>query len=155
MVTSFGETRWIAAFNADRLQPYQALPGGFDIVPQGSTYSSVEDASCFVVFGYSQSFLERIVKVEAQGQTIELQPGQIPKTHWGLSAAIAIQEFFYNGQTGGAFYLESVATTVLAQIIHRCSNLSGRLKRSPEFLDQNLLKLALNTSERIYPTNLT
>ncbi len=55
MVTSFGETRGITAFNGDRLQPYQALAGGFDIVPQGSTYSSVEDASCFVVFGYSQS----------------------------------------------------------------------------------------------------
>ncbi|MBE8965076.1 helix-turn-helix transcriptional regulator [Nostocales cyanobacterium LEGE 12452] len=143
VVTSFGETNGIAAFNADRLQPYQALPGGFDIVPQGSTYTSVEDASCFVVFGYSQSFLERIVKVEAEGQTIELQPGQIPKTHWGLSAAIAIQEFFYNGQTGGAFYLESVATAVLAQIIYRRSNLSERLKRPPEFLDPNLLKSAL------------
>ncbi|QKQ75165.1 hypothetical protein [Nostoc sp. TCL240-02] len=143
VVTSFGETRGIAAFNADRLQPYQALPGGFDIVPQGSTYTSVEDASCFVVFGYSQSFLQRVVRVEAEGQTIELQPGQIPKTSWGLSAALAMQEFFDNGQIGGAFYLESVATAVLAQIIYRRSSLSGRLKRPPEFLDPNLLKQVL------------
>ncbi|UYD31664.1 helix-turn-helix transcriptional regulator [Tolypothrix sp. PCC 7601] len=143
VVTSFGETQGIAAFNSDRLQPYQALPGGFDIVPNGTTYSSVEDAACFVVFGYSQSFLERIVQVEAEGQTIELQPGQIPKTHWGLSVAIAIQEFFDNGQTGGAFYLESVATAVLAQIIYRRSNFSGRFKRPPEFLEPNSFKVVL------------
>ncbi|BAY28919.1 putative transcriptional regulator [Nostoc carneum NIES-2107] len=143
VVTSFGETRGIAAFNSDHLQPYQALPGGFDIVPNGTTYSSVEDAACFVVFGYSQSFLERIVQVEAEGQTIELQPGQISRTHWGLSAAIAIQEFFDNGQIGGAFYLESVATAVLAQIIYRRSNLSGCFKRSPEFLEPSLLKVVL------------
>ena len=60
-----------------------------------------------------------------------------------MNGAIAMQEFFYNGQTGGAFYLESVATAVLAQIIYRRSNLSGRLKRPPEFLDPNLLKSAL------------
>lgn len=143
VVTSFGETQGIAAFNSDHLLPYQALPGGFDIVPNGTTYSSVEDAACFLVFGYSQSFLERIVNVEAEGQTIELQPGQIPKTHWGLSAAIAIQQFFDDGQIGGAFYLESVATAVLAQIVYRRSNLSRRFKRPPEFLDPSLLKVAL------------
>ncbi|MEH2290718.1 AraC family transcriptional regulator [Nostoc sp.] len=60
-----------------------------------------------------------------------------------MNVAIAIQEFFSNGQIGGAFYLESVATAVLAQIIYRRSNLSGRLKRPPEFLDPNLLKSAL------------
>lgn len=143
VMTSFGVSSGIAAFNADRLQPYQALPGGFDIVPQGSTYSSVEDASCFVVFGYSPSFLTRIVAVEAEGQTIELQPGQISKTHWGLNVAIAIQEFFHNGQIGGVFYLESLATAVLGQIIYRRSNLSRQLKRPPEFLDPNLLKSSL------------
>ncbi|BAY60012.1 AraC family transcriptional regulator [Calothrix brevissima NIES-22] len=143
VVTSFGETQGIAAFNSDRLQPYHALPGGFDIVPNGTTYSSVEDAACFLAFAYSQSFLQRIVNVEAEGQTIELQPGQIAKTHWGLSTAIAIQQFFYNGQIGGAFYLESVATAVLAQIVYRRSNLSERLKRPPEFLEPSLLKVAL------------
>ena len=59
--TSFGLTQGVAAFDSDRLKPYQATPGGFDIVPQGSTYRSVEDASCFVVFGYSQAFLSRSV----------------------------------------------------------------------------------------------
>ncbi|MEH2171157.1 MAG: hypothetical protein V7K41_31780 [Nostoc sp.] len=63
--------------------------------------------------------------------------GVIPKV------TVAMQEFFYNGQTGGEFYLESVATAVLAQIIYRRSNISGRLKRPPEFLDPNLLKSAL------------
>ncbi|MCC2695320.1 MULTISPECIES: AraC family transcriptional regulator [unclassified Nodularia (in: cyanobacteria)] len=143
VVTSFGVSSGIAAFNTDRLQPYQALPGGFDIVPQGSTYNSVEDASCSVVFGYSPSFLSRIVRVEAEGEMIELQPGQIPKTHWGLNVAIAMQEFFDNGQVGGVFYLESVATAVLGQIIYRRSNLSGQLKRPPEFLDPNILKSAI------------
>jgi AraC family transcriptional regulator len=143
VVTSFGVSSGMAAFNADRLQPYQAVPGGFDIVPQGSTYSSIEDASCSVVFGYSPSFLSRIVTVEAEGQIIELQPGQISKTHWGLNVAIAMQEFFDNGQVGGVFYLESVATAVLGQIIYRRSNLSGQIKRPPEFLEPNLLKSAL------------
>ncbi|MBD1836435.1 helix-turn-helix transcriptional regulator [Cyanobacteria bacterium FACHB-472] len=139
VVTSFGVTRGVAAFDSDRLRPYEALPGGFDIVPQGSTYRSVEDASCFVVFAYSQAFLSRTA---ADEQTIELLPGQIPKTHWGLSTAIAIQEFFNNGQVGGAFYLESVATAVLGQIIYRRSNLSG-FKRPPEFLEPKLLKTSL------------
>ncbi|MBD2001852.1 MULTISPECIES: helix-turn-helix domain-containing protein [Cyanophyceae] len=139
VVTSFGVTRGVAAFDSDRLRPYEALPGGFDIVPQGSTYRSVEDASCFVVFGYSQAFLSRTAAGE---QRVELLPGQIPKTHWGLSTAIAIQEFFNDGQVGGAFYLESVATAVLGQIIYRRSNLSG-FKRPPEFLEPKLLKTSL------------
>jgi len=139
--TSFGLTQGVAAFDSDRLKPYQAAPGGFDIVPQGSTYRSVEDASCFVVFGYSQAFLSRSV---AAGETVELLPGQISKTHWGLSAAIAIQDFFSNGQVGGAFYLESVMTAVLGQIIYRRSTLSQRFKRPPEFLEPKLLKEALD-----------
>jgi AraC family transcriptional regulator len=79
----------MAAFDSDRLQPYEAIPGGFDIVPQNSTYRSVEEASCFVVFGYSDSFLSRSVS-----DKVELLPGQIPKTHWGLNSAIAVQDFF-------------------------------------------------------------
>ncbi|AUB37668.1 hypothetical protein COO91_03614 [Nostoc flagelliforme CCNUN1] len=43
MVISFGKTRGIAAFNVDRLQPYQALPGGFDIVPQGNPLLSLSE----------------------------------------------------------------------------------------------------------------
>lgn len=141
VVTSFGITSGVAAFDSDRLQPYQAVPGGFDIVPQGSTYRSIEDASCFVVFGYSPKFLSSTV---ADGQPVELLPGQIPKTHWGLSAATAIQEFFSNGQVGGAFYLESIVTAVLGQIIYRHSTLSKRFKRPPEFLEPKLLKTSLD-----------
>lgn len=140
VVTSFGLTHGVAAFDSDRLKPYQAIPGGFDIVPQGSTYRSVEDASCFVVFGYSQAFLSRNV---AGGETVELLPGQISKTHWGLNAAIAIQDFFDNGQVGGAFYLESVVTSVLGQIIYRRSTLSQTFKRPPELLEPKVLKNAL------------
>jgi AraC-like DNA-binding protein len=141
VATSFGVTQGVAAFDSDRLKPYQAIPGGFDIVPQGSTYRSVEDASCFVVFGYSQAFLSRSV---AEGEIVELLPGQIAKTHWGLSAAIAMQEFFDNGQIGGVFYLESVVTAILGQIIYRRSTLSQRFKRPPEFLEPKLLKDALD-----------
>lgn len=140
VVTSFGLTQGIAAFDSDRLRPYKATPGGFDIVPQGSTYRSVEDASCFVVFGYSQTFLTRI----AQEQSVELLPGQTGKTHWGLEAAIAMQEFFHNGQVGGAFYLESVATAVLGQILYRRSTLSHQFKRPPEFLAPQVLKTSLD-----------
>ncbi|MBD3884539.1 helix-turn-helix transcriptional regulator [Phormidium tenue FACHB-886] len=110
-------------------------------MPQGSTYRSVEDASCFVVFGYSQAFLARSM---ANGETVELLPGQISKTHWGLSAAIAMQEFFHNGQVGGAFYLESVVTAILGQIVYRRSTLSQSFKRPPEFLEPKLLKNALD-----------
>lgn len=141
VVTSFGLTQGVAAFDSDRLKPYQATPGGFDIVPQGSTYRSVEDASCFVVFGYSQAFLSRSV---ADEETVELLPGKIPKTHWGLNAAIAIQDFFDNGQVGGAFYLESVVTSVLGQIIYRRSTLSQTFKRPPELLEPKVLKNALD-----------
>jgi AraC family transcriptional regulator len=141
VATSFGLTQGVAAFDSDRLKPYQAIPGGFDIVPQGSTYRSVEEASCFVVFGYSQAFLSWGV---AEGETVELLPGQISKTHWGLSAAIAIQEFFSNGQVGGVFYLESVVSAVLGQIIYRRSTLSQRFKRPPEFLEPKLLKGSLD-----------
>ncbi|MEP0924187.1 AraC family transcriptional regulator [Leptolyngbya sp. ST-U4] len=141
VATSFGLTQGVAAFDSARLKPYKATPGGFDIVPQGSTYRSVEDASCFVVFGYSQAFLSHSV---AEGETVELLPGQIFKTHWGLSAAIAIQEFFDNGQLGGAFYLESVVTAVLGQIIYQRSTLSQRFKRPPEFLEPQLLKNVLD-----------
>jgi AraC-like DNA-binding protein len=150
VATSFGVTQGVAAFDSDRLKPYQAIPGGFDIVPQGSTYRSVEDASCFVVFGYSQAFLSRSV---AEGEIVELLPGQIAKTHWGLSAAFsakrnceatAMQEFFDNGQIGGVFYLEFVVTAILGQIIYRRSTLSQRFKRPPEFLEPKLLKDALD-----------
>ncbi|HEY9620659.1 MAG TPA: AraC family transcriptional regulator [Crinalium sp.] len=141
VATSFGLTQGVAAFDNDRLRPYKATPGGFDIVPQGSTYRSVEDASCFVVFGYSEVFLSRSV---AERETVELLPGQIAKTPWGLSAAIAIQVFFNNGQVGGAFYLESVVTAVLGQIIYRRSTLSQRFKRPPEFLEPKLLKDSLD-----------
>lgn len=141
VATSFGLTQGVAAFDSDRLRPYKATPGGFDIVPQGSTYRSVEDASCFVVFGYSRAFLSRSVTKE---ETVELLPGQIAKTHWGLSAAIAIQEFFDNGQVGGEFYLESIVTAVLGQIIYRQSTLSHRFKRPPEFLEPQLLKNVLD-----------
>lgn len=141
VVTSLGLTRGVAAFDSDRLQPYQALPGGFDIVPQGSTYRSVEDAACFVVFGYSQDFLTRTV---ADGQAVELLPGQIATTPWGLSAAIAMQEFFHNGQVGDAFYLEAVATAVLGQMIYRRSTRSTRFKRPPEFLEPKVLQAALD-----------
>lgn len=127
----------MAAFDSDRLKPYRATPGGFDIVPQGSTYRSVEDASSFVVFGYSQTFLSHTV---AEGETVELLPGQIFKTQWGLSVALAMQEFFDNGQVGGAFYLESVVTAVLGQIIYRRSTLSQRFNRPPEFLEPKVLK---------------
>jgi len=141
VVTSFGLTQGVAAFDSDRLTPYRATPGGFDIVPQGSTYRSVEDASCFVVFGYSQTFLARSV---VEGERVELLPGQIAKTHWGLNAAIAMQEFFDNEQTDDAFYLESVMTAVLGQIIYQRSTLSQRFKRPPEFLEPKLLKNALD-----------
>jgi AraC family transcriptional regulator len=139
VVTSLGMTQGIAAFDSDRLRPYEALPGGFDIVPQHSTYRSVEDASCFIVFGYSQDFLTRI-----HDQEVELLPGQIAKTHWGLSAALAMQAFFSNGQIEDHFYLESVAIAVLGQIIYQRSTLSKQLKRPPEFLDPKLLRASLD-----------
>lgn len=141
VVTSFGVARGVAAFDSDRLQPYEALPGGFDIVPQNSTYRSVEEASCFVVFGYSQGFLSRSVIDE---QTVELLPGQIRKTHWGLNAAIAVQDFFNDGESGDSFYLESIVTAVLGQIIYQRSNRSHQFKRPPEFLEPKSLKTAID-----------
>lgn len=137
IVISFGFTHGVAAFNSDCLKLYEAAPGGIDVLPYGSTYRSIEDASCLMVFGCSQAFLSGYA---AFGEDIELLPGQIQKKHLGLSAAIAMKEFFANGHVGGAFYLESVLAAVLGQIIYLRSTLSKQFKRSPEFLDPKLLK---------------
>lgn len=149
-MTSLGTAQGVAAFDSDRLRPYEASLGGFDIVPQHSTYRSVEEASRFVVFGYSQEFLLR-----THHQDVELLPGQIAKTHWGMSAAIAIQEFFNHGQIGGAFYLESVATAVLGQMIYQRSTLSRQFRRPPEFLEPKLLRTSLDYIQAHLSTDLS
>jgi AraC family transcriptional regulator len=150
VVTSLGTAQGVAAFDSDRLRPYKAARGGFDIVPQYSTYRSVEEASPFVAFGYSPEFLLR-----THHQDVELLPGQIAKTHWGTSAAIAIQEFFNHGQFGGAFYLESVATAVLGQIIYQRSTLSKQFRRPPEFLEPKLLRTSLDYIRASLSTDLS
>jgi hypothetical protein len=40
--TRFQPGYGMAAFNSDQLSPYRSEPDGFDIVPQGSTYRSLE-----------------------------------------------------------------------------------------------------------------
>jgi AraC family transcriptional regulator len=145
VATCFGPTQGVAAFDSDRLKPYAAYPGGFDVVPQGSTYRSVEEAAGFVVLGYSSAFLARqLWSTSAEDQAVELLPGQIAKTRWGLEIALAVRDFLANHTSEDGFYLESIATAVLGQMIYHRSTLSGRWRRPPEFLAPSILKISLD-----------
>ena len=59
--TRFQPGHGIAAFDSDKLIPYHAIPGGYDVVPQGSTYRSIETAGCCILLAYKQPLASRIM----------------------------------------------------------------------------------------------
>jgi hypothetical protein len=84
----------MAAFDSDKLMPYQAEPGGFDVVPQGSTYQSRETAGVCILLAYKQSIAQRMMAEYTDGTPIALVPGQVPASKKGASLAQALQTFF-------------------------------------------------------------
>ncbi|HEY9602138.1 MAG TPA: AraC family transcriptional regulator [Allocoleopsis sp.] len=133
----------LAAFNSERLETYQAVPGGFDVVPQATTYRSIETASPFIILAYKQPLVSRIVAEYSNDKDVVLVPGQVQSSAKGVGLAQALRDCFVDRQVGGALYLESLATLVMEHIIRQRSNVSGQLKRVPDFLGIKTLKIAI------------
>ncbi len=141
--TRFEIGHGIAAFNSDKLETYWSQPGGFDVVPSSSTYRSIETAGSFIILAYKQPLASRIVGEYTNGKDVELIPGQVQASAKGLSLGQAVRDFFADRHVGGALYLESLATLIMGHIIRHRSNVSGQLKRVPDFLAVNKLKTAI------------
>jgi hypothetical protein len=92
--TRFQPGYGMAAFDSDKLMPYESEPGGFDVVPQGSTYRSVETTGCCIILGYRQLLASRIMAEYTDGITIELVPGQVQASTKGANLARALHTFF-------------------------------------------------------------
>lgn len=139
--TRFHPGHGIAAFDSDRLKPYQSIPGGYDVVPQGSTYRSIETAGCCIVLAYKQPLASRIMAEYTRETSVQLVPGQVQPSVRGANFAQALQAFFTDAQhRGGTLYLESLATLVMGHVIRHRSTLSGRLKRVPDCLTPKQVK---------------
>jgi AraC-like DNA-binding protein len=133
--TRFAPGHGLAAFDSDQLHPYRSQPGGFDVVPQGSSYRSIETTGVCILLAYKQPIADRILAEYTDGAAIELHPGQLQASTQGTKLAQALQVFFADDQRiGGSLYLESLATLIMGQAIRQRSSASGRLKRVPDYL---------------------
>src|ERR671932_2063558 len=141
--TRFEIGHGIAAFNCDKVETYWAEPGGFDVVPKASTYRSIETTGFFIILAYKRSLTSRIIAEYTSCKDVELVPGQVQPSAKGLGLARAVREFFVDRHVGGALYLESLATLIMEYVIRKRSNISGQLKRVPDFLAIKTLKTAI------------
>lgn len=142
--TRFQPGHGVAAFNSDKLIPYHSNPGGYDVVPQGSTYRSVETTGFCIVLAYKQPLASRIMAEYTNETTVELVPGQVQPSAKGAKLAQALNTFFFDKyHAGGALYLESLATLIMGHVIRSRSTLSGRLSRVPDCLTPKQLKTVL------------
>lgn len=140
--TRFQPGYGMAAFASDKLVPYQSEPGGFDVVPQGSTYQSVETAGVCIILAYKQPITSRIMAEYTEEAAPELVPGQVKRSTKGSSLAQALQAFFADPEhVGGSLYLESLATLIMGHVIRHRSTVTGRLKRVPDCLTPKQLKV--------------
>lgn len=130
-----------AAFDSDRLKPYHAEPGGFDLVPQSSTYRSVETVGTFVMLAYKNALISRILADYTDGADLTLQPGQIAASSKGLQLTHALLQVFTDAHS--AFYLESLAALVLGYILRERSHISGTFKQLPDLLSAVQVKMVL------------
>jgi AraC family transcriptional regulator len=130
-----------AAFNSDRLKPYHAEPGGFDIVPKDSTYRSVETVGTFVMLAYKDALLSRIMADYTDGEAIVLQPGQIRASAKGINLTQALLQIFT--EVNSALYLESLATLILGYVLQERSHITGTLKHAPDLLSAAQVKTVL------------
>lgn len=139
--TRFQPGYGMAAFDSDKLIPYQSEPGGFDVVPQGSTYRSLETTGFCIILAYKQPIACRIMAEYTNETTIELVPGQVQASTKGANLAQALQAFFADEKhVGGSLYLESLATLIMGHVIRHRSTVSGRLKRVPDCLTPKQMK---------------
>ncbi|XPM53322.2 MAG: helix-turn-helix transcriptional regulator [Leptolyngbya sp. IPPAS B-1204] len=147
--TRFQPGYGMAAFDSDKLVPYHSEPGGFDVVPQGSTYRSKETTGFCIILAYEQANLfqkgfaklPEIIAEYTDATPIELIPGQVPASTKGTHLAQALQAFFTDPEhVGGTLYLESLATLIMGYVIRHHSNLSKRLKQVPDCLTPKQLK---------------
>jgi AraC family transcriptional regulator len=142
--TRFQPGYGVAAFASDKLMPYQSEPGGFDVVPQGSTYRSRETTGVCIILAYKQAITDRIMTEYTDGTPIELIPGQLPTSGKGANLAQALQAFFADtDHIGGSLYLESLATLIMGHIIRHKSSLAERLKRVPDCLTPKQVKVSV------------
>jgi AraC-like DNA-binding protein len=131
----------MAAFDSDKLRPYQSEPGGFDVVPQGSTYQSRETAGVYILLAYKQSIAHRMMAEYTDGTPIALVPGQVPASKKGAKFAQTLQTFFIDVEhLGGALYLESLAALIMGHVIRHRSTMTGQLKRVPDCLTPKQVK---------------
>lgn len=133
--TRFQAGYGVAAFDSDKLSPYQSEPGGFDVVPQGSMYRSKETAGVCIILAYKPTIAHRIMAEYIGETTIEFIPGQVQPSARGANLAEALASFFADAaHMGGSLYLESLATLIMGHIIRHRSTAAGRLKRVPDCL---------------------
>jgi hypothetical protein len=92
--TRFAPGHGLAAFDSDQLHPYRSQPGGFDVVPQGSSYRSTETTGVCILLAYKQPIADRILAEYTDGAAIELHPGQLQASTQGTKLAQALQVFF-------------------------------------------------------------
>ena len=153
--TRFQPGYGMAAFDSDRLIPYQSEPGGFDVVPQGSTYRSKETAGVCIILAYKQPLAARIMAEYTDEPKIELVPGQVQVSTKGANLAQALQAFFVDAEhVGGALYLESLATLIMGYMVRHRSSVSGRLKRVPDCLTPRQLKMIVEYIQHHLHTQL-
>jgi AraC-like DNA-binding protein len=147
--TRFQPGYGMAAFDSDKLVPYHSEPGGFDVVPQGSTYRSEETTGFCIILAYKQANLFQQGFVNSSGimaeytdaTLIELIPGQVSASTKGTHLAQALQAFFTDTEhVGGTLYLESLATLIMGYVIRHRSTISKRLKQVPDCLTPKQLK---------------
>lgn len=142
--TRFQPGHGIAAFDSDKLMPYHSTPGGYDVVPQGSTYRSIETTGCCIVLAYKQPLTSRIMTEYSDEAAVELVPGQMQPTTRGAKLAQSLHAFFADAHHwGGSLYLESLATLIMGHVIRTRSTVSGRLKRVPDCLTPKQVKTTL------------
>ncbi|MBD1909098.1 MULTISPECIES: AraC family transcriptional regulator [unclassified Leptolyngbya] len=141
--TRFQPGHGLAAFNSDKLTSYQSKPGGYDVVPRGTTYRSIETTGFCIILAFKPSLTSRIMAEYAHETTIELLPGQVQSSTKGSRLAQALHHFFVDSQhVGGALYLESLATLVMGHVIWYRSSVSKRLK-APDCLTPKQLRMMM------------
>jgi AraC family transcriptional regulator len=151
--TRFQPGYGVAAFDSDKLVPYHSEPGGFDVVPQGSTYRSRETTGFCIILAYKQANLfqrgftppSEMMAEYTDVTAIELIPGQVTASPKGTHLAQALQAFFTDTEhVGGTLYLESLATLIMGHVIRHHSSVSKRLKQVPDCLTPKQLKAILD-----------
>ncbi len=128
-----------AAFNSDQFQPYRAEPGGFDVIPQGSHYRSVESTGHCVVLALKQPLAEYF-HGSGSAEDWELTPGQVMPSARGNALGHALQSF-YADRLGESLHLEALVTLALAHVSRYQS--SFQPKRSPDRLNPKQLRRAI------------